>query len=68
MDAVVQLTIAKDGVVKDARIVKSSGKTLDAEALRMARMLPKFHPGLNGGVPAESSYTLAFQYYVNQQQ
>ncbi|WP_353061905.1 hypothetical protein [Parabacteroides goldsteinii] len=31
-------------------------------------MLPKFHPGLNGGVPAESSYTLAFQYYVNQQQ
>ena len=68
MDAVVQLTIAKDGVVKDAHIVKSSGKTLDAEALRMARMLPKFHPGLNGGVPAESSYTLAFQYYVNQQQ
>lgn len=68
MDAVVQITIAKDGVVKDARIVKSSGKTLDAEALRMARMLPKFHPGLNGGVPAESSYTLAFQYYVNQQQ
>ncbi len=68
MDAVVQITIAKDGVVKDARIVKSSGKTLDAEALRMARMLPKFHPGLNGGVPAESSYTLVFQYYVNQQQ
>lgn len=68
MDAVVQLTIAKDGVVKDARIVKSSGQVLDAEALRVARMLPKFHPGLNGGVPAESSYTLAFQYYVNQQQ
>ena len=68
MDAVVQITIAKDGVVKDARIVKSSGKTLDAEALRMAHMLPKFHPGLNGGVPAESSYTLVFQYYVNQQQ
>lgn len=64
MDAVVQLTIAKDGVVKDARIVKSSGKTLDAEALRMARMLPKFHPGLNGGVPAESSYTLEFNYYI----
>lgn len=68
MDAVVQLTIAKDGVVKDVRIVKSSDKTLDAEALRVARMLPKFHPGLNGGVPAESSYTLAFQYYVNQHQ
>ena len=68
MDAVVQLTIAKDGVVKDARIVKSSGQVLDAEALRVARMLPKFHPGLNGGVPAESSYTLAFQYYVNKQQ
>ena len=68
MDAVVQLTIAKDGVVKDARIVKSSGQVLDAEALRVARMLPKFHPGLNGGVPAESNYTLAFQYYVNQQQ
>lgn len=64
MDAVVQLTIAKDGVVKDARIVKSSGKTLDTEALRVARMLPKFHPGLNNGLPAESSYTLEFNYYI----
>ena len=67
MDAVVQLTIAKDGVVKDAYIVKSSGKTLDTEALRVARMLPKFHPGLNGGLPAESSYTLAFNYSINKQ-
>lgn len=64
MDAVVQLTIAKDGVVKDARIVKSSGKTLDAEALRVARMLPKFHLGLNSGLPSESSYTLEFNYYI----
>ena len=64
MNAVVQLTIAKDGVVKDARIVKSSGKTLDTEALRVARMLPKFHPGLNNGLPAESSYTLEFNYYI----
>ena len=64
MDAVVQLTIAKDGVVKDAQIVKSSGKALDAEALRVARMLPKFHPGLNSGLPTESSYTLEFNYYI----
>ena len=64
MDAVVQLTIAKDGVVKDAQIVRSSGKTLDAEALRVARMIRKFHPGLNGGLPAESSYTLEFNYYI----
>lgn len=64
MDAVVQLTIAKDGVVEDARIVKSSGKTLDTEALRVARMLPKFHPGLNDGLPVKSSYTLEFDYYI----
>lgn len=67
MDAVVQLTIAKDGKVKEATIVKSSGKELDAEALRVARMLPNFHPGLNGGLPVESSYILAFNYYVNKQ-
>ncbi len=64
MDAVVQLTIAKDGDVKDARILKSSGNTLDAEALRVACLLPRFHPGLNGGLPAESSYTLEFSYYI----
>ena len=64
MDAVVQLTIAKDGVVKDAKIVKSSGKTLVGEALRVAFMLPQFHPGLNNGLPAESSYTLEFNYYI----
>ena len=55
MDAVVQLTIAKDGVVKDARIVKSSGQVLDAEALRVARKTPKFHAGLKGGVRTKSS-------------
>jgi len=64
MDAVVQLTIAKDGIVKDAKIVKSSGKALDDEALRVARMLPQFHPGLNKGLPTESSYTLEFNYYI----
>lgn len=64
MDAVVQLTIAKDGIVKDAKIVKSSGKALDDEALRVARMLPQFHPGLNKGLPTESSYTLKFNYYI----
>lgn len=64
MDAVVQLTIAKDGIVKDAKIVKSSGKALDDEALRVARMLPQFHPGLNKGLPTKSSYTLEFNYYI----
>ena len=64
MNTVVELTIAKDGTVNDARIVKSSGKTLDAEALRVARMLPKFHPGLNNGLPAKSSYALGFDYYI----
>ena len=67
MDAVVQLTIAKDGVVKNAQIVKSSGKTLDAEAIRVARMLPQFHPGLNAGLPAESSYILTFNYHISKQ-
>ena len=67
MDAVVQLTIAKDGVVKNAQIVKSSGKTLDAEAIRVARMLPQFHPGLNAGLPAESSYMLTFNYHISKQ-
>ncbi len=67
MDAVVQLTIAKDGVVKNAQIVKSSGKTLDAEAIRVARMLPQFHPGLNAGIPAESSYMLTFNYHISKQ-
>lgn len=67
MDAVVQLTIAKDGVVKNAQIVKSSGKTLDAEAIRVARMLPQFHPGLNAGIPVESSYMLTFNYHISKQ-
>lgn len=67
MDAVVQLTIAKDGVVKDAKIVKSSGKIHDAEAIRVAHMLPQFHPGLNAGIPAEASYMLAFNYHISKQ-
>ena len=64
MDVILQLTIDKDGDVKDAQVLKSSGNVLDAEALRVARKLPNFHPGLNQGMPIESSYTLEFNYYI----
>lgn len=64
MDVILQLTIDKDGDVKDALVLKSSGNVLDAEALRVASKLPYFHPGLNQGIPIESSYTLEFNYYI----
>ena len=64
MDVILQLTIDKDGDVKDALVLKSSGNVLDAEALRVASKLPNFHPGLNQGMPIESSYTLEFNYYI----
>lgn len=55
---VVSFVISKDGTVKDAKIVRSVDKSIDAEALRVISAMPKWQPGYQDGKAVSVRYTV----------
>lgn len=55
---VVSFVVNKDGTVKDAKIVRSVDKSIDAEALRVISAMPKWQPGYQDGKAVSVRYTL----------
>lgn len=53
-----QYSIEADGRIADVKVIRSSGnKALDAEALRVVSMSPKWKPGMQKGNPVRVTYT-----------
>ena len=59
---VVQFVITKEGYIKDPNVLSGVDPYLDAEALRVVRMMPKWEPGKQGGRPANVKYTLPIMF------
>lgn len=55
---VTTFTVAKDGSITDAKIVKSQGEAFDKEALRVINGMPKWIPGTQNGKAINVKYTL----------
>ncbi|MDE6071680.1 MAG: M56 family metallopeptidase [Muribaculaceae bacterium] len=55
---VVRFIVEADGSIKSAEIVKSVTPTLDSEALRVVKSMPKWHPGKNKGKAVATWFTL----------
>lgn len=55
---VVSFVVNKDGTVKDAKIVRSVDKSIDAEALRVISAMPKWLPGYQNGKAVKVRYTV----------
>lgn len=60
---IVSFVIEKDGSVGDVKIKKSVSQSLDKEAIRVVKTLPKFTPAKNGGktVRSEMSIPVTFR-------
>lgn len=54
----VSFIVNKDGSISDAQIVKSVSPILDEEALRVVGMMPAWTPGVQGGKPVRTKFTL----------
>jgi len=54
----VQFVVTKDGSVGDVKVVRGVDPTLDEEAVRVCKALPKFTPGTQNGIPVNVWYTL----------
>ncbi len=51
-----RFTISKDGSVKDVKVLRSAHPVLDAEAVRVISMSPKWEPGKVKGEPVDVTY------------
>ncbi|GAA4027509.1 hypothetical protein GCM10022409_09400 [Hymenobacter glaciei] len=54
----VSFVVSRDGLLRDAKVVKGIHPLLDAEALRVVRELPAFTPGKQSGQAVPVSMTL----------
>jgi len=54
----VQFVISTTGKVSDIKVTRSVDPLLDAEAVRVASMLPDFNPATKNGIPVATEYIL----------
>jgi TonB family protein len=60
----VQFVIERDGSVSNASIARGVDPSLDREALRVVKSLPKWEPGLQRGKPVKVSYTVPINFIL----
>ena len=60
---VLQFTVGADGVVRDAKVLKSANPLLEEEALRIVSSSPKWEPGRQAGeaVPVTFTFPVVFK-------
>ena len=59
---IVQFVVLKDGTIKDVRVVKGVHKTLDNEAQRVVKSMPKWNPGRQRGTAVNARFTLPIKF------
>ena len=63
---IVSFVIEKDGSISNARVVRSIHPSLDAEAIRIVKTMPKWIPGKNNGQPVRVEYILPISFKLQQ--
>ena len=61
----VRFIINEEGEIINPKIVKSVSPSVDAEALRVVRAMPRWTPGYNNGSPCKVEYTLPVNFKLN---
>ena len=64
---IVQFVVTKIGEVKVVEVLRSVDPELDAEAVRICEMLPRFTPGTLDGQPVNVKYALPIIFTLNQE-
>ena len=55
---IVTFVVERDGSITDVRVAKSVDPSLDREAVRVARSMPRWQPGTQDGKPVRVKYTV----------
>lgn len=61
---IISFIVNKDGSLSDLKLVQSAGKLLDDEALRVARLMPNWKPGIDKGKPCRSMIAIPIVFEI----
>lgn len=64
---IVQFIVGKDGKISEETVVRSVSPSLDAEALRIIRLMPAWIPGKQRGKAVDIKFTLPITFRLEQQ-
>ncbi|WP_419701408.1 energy transducer TonB [Mucilaginibacter sp. NFX135] len=59
---IIQFTVTKTGEIKQSRIIRKLYESVDAEALRVIKLMPKWIPAYIKGKPVEMIYTMPINF------
>lgn len=59
---ILEFVVCEDGSVSDVRLKQEVSPGLDAEAIRVVRMLPKFEPAKQNGVAVKCKFSLPIKF------
>lgn len=62
---VVSFVIGKDGHISDVTVLRSVDPSLDKEAIRVIRNMPRWTPGKQGGEPVRVRYNVPVSFRLN---
>ena len=62
---IVQFVVDRDGSVNDIKVVRSISPQLDAEAVRVIGLMPKWNPGKQRGKAVAVKYTMPIQFRLD---
>ncbi|MCL2303239.1 MAG: M56 family metallopeptidase [Lentimicrobiaceae bacterium] len=61
----IEFVVEKDGSISNAKVLKGADPELDAEALRVVRIMPKWKPGKQMGKPVRTFYQIPVRFAIN---
>ncbi len=61
----IQFVIEKDGSITDVKVLRGVDSSLDKEAARVVKSMPKWKPGKQRGKPVRVSYTLPINFQLS---
>ena len=61
----IQFVIENDGSITDVKVVRGVDASLDKEAVRVVKAMPKWKPGKQRGKPVRVSYTLPINFQLS---
>ena len=60
----VSYIIDKDGGLRDIKIMKGVSQDLDEEAMRVIKLMPKWIPGIQDGIPVQVQYNMPINFML----
>ena len=65
---ILTFVVERDGTITDVKVVRSIDPSLDKEAVRVIKSMPKWIPGKNKGKPIRMQYTIPVTFRLNHEE